>query len=334
MKLLNSFKKKSGKVNAQTFHSLAIELFQYQSDQCLIYKEYLNCLGVDPRGIKEVSKIPFLPIDFFKHHEVKTDSWSAQEVYMSSGTTASTRSRHYIEDADFYLDNAQDIFEKLYRPLDEQLFFALLPSYQEQGNSSLVKMVDYFISQSRSNDVGGFYLDRTAQLIADLSLQLQTSSRSVVLFGVGYALLDLVEQVKRAGVRLDGLTIIETGGMKGRRKDMVKSEFYAIIKEGLGEVKIQSEYGMTELLSQAYSFNEVSYRLPDQMRVLIRDPEDPFSYLESGKTGGINVIDLANVHSCAFIETSDLGRLTSDGEFEVLGRLDNSEIRGCNLMVF
>ncbi|UXX78878.1 acyl transferase [Reichenbachiella carrageenanivorans] len=283
--------------------------------------------------MKELTQIPFLPVDFFKHHEVKTGHWIPQEVYMSSGTTTSIRSRHYIEDAEFYLNNTKEIFEKLYQPLHEQLFFALLPSYQEQGNSSLVKMVDYFISQSQSDKVGGFYLDRTAQLITDLSEQLQTSSRSIVLFGVGYALLDMVEHVKRAGVRLDGLTIIETGGMKGRRKDMVKSEFYALLKEGMGDVKIQSEYGMTELLSQAYSFNEVSYCLPKQMKVLIRDPEDPFSYLASGRTGGVNIIDLANVHSCAFIETSDLGRLTSEGEFEVLGRLDNSEIRGCNLMV-
>ncbi|MDW3210200.1 MAG: acyl transferase [Reichenbachiella sp.] len=333
MKLLNSFKIKSSKVNSQSFDEVAMGLFHYQAEECVVYREYLDYLNIDHKLIHDLNEVPFLPIDFFKSHQVRTDNWEEQEVYLSSGTTGSERSKHYIEDPSFYLSNAELIFEQLYGSLSAYQFFALLPSYQEQGHSSLVKMVDHFINKGVKGREGGFYLNRLDDLLYDLQRALSFRDKSVVLFGVGYALLDLVDRAKATGIKLDGLFIIETGGMKGRRKDMVKSEFYAILKEGLGKVQVHSEYGMTELLSQAYSFNEKTYKVPAQMKILIRDPEDPFFYLESGKTGGINVIDLANVHSCAFVETKDLGRLLENGEFEILGRLDNSDIRGCNLMV-
>ncbi|MEO9802330.1 MAG: acyl transferase [Reichenbachiella sp.] len=333
MKLLNSFKKKCFEVNSATFDALALELFQHQAKSCQLYRKYINHLGIDVKEVTDISQIPCLPIDFFKHHEVQTGSWERWEYFLSSGTTSNSRSKHLIEDSIFYLNNSKLIFERLFRPLNENVFFALLPSYQEQGNSSLVKMVDFFIKESGSVEAGGFYLNRQEELIHAIKKQLEVSNKSVILFSVGYALLDLCQHVEDLEIKLDGLTIIETGGMKGRRKDMIKKEFYSILKNKLGEVIIHSEYGMTELLSQAYSFNERTYKLPSQMKVLIRDPEDPFNYFSHNRVGGINVIDLANVHSCAFIETRDLGAIPAVGEFEILGRLDNSDIRGCNLMI-
>lgn len=333
MKLLNSFKKKSAETNSTTFSSLALELFQYQAKSCDVYQKYLKFLDIDARMINDVYQIPCMPIDFFKWHEVKTSQWEAESLFLSSGTTGVTRSAHAIEDVGYYLDNSKNIFETMYGPLSENVFFALLPSYQEQGHSSLVRMVDFFIEKSQSADQGGFYFNRPKELIDALQEALATSDKEVILFGVGYALLDLCELAQSMDVRLDDLTIIETGGMKGRRKDMVKSEFYTMLKQSLGDIRIHSEYGMTELLSQAYSTDGQFYRMPDQMRILIRDTEDPFAYLPNGRVGGINVIDLANVHSCAFIETRDLGRVFSEVTFEILGRLDNSDIRGCNLMV-
>ncbi|MEP2023171.1 MAG: acyl transferase [Reichenbachiella sp.] len=333
MKLLNSFKKKSTKVYKDTYNAFALDLFHYQACHCNVYRNYLAYLGRDHNEITSIYEIPYLPIDFFKTHLIKTEDWREEEVYMSSGTTSSIRSHHYIQDSSFYLSNAKSIFEGLRGKLTNHVFFALLPSYQEQGQSSLVKMVDFFISNSDQGNLGGFYLNKIEELVDDLKMALEHETKSIVLFGVGYALLDLIEIVQSKGARLDGLIVIETGGMKGKRKDLVKSEFYSKLKNGLGEIKVISEYGMTELLSQAYSFNEYSFQLPNQMKVLIRDAEDPFSYLTVGETGGVNVIDLANVHSCAFIETRDLGRLSSENEFEILGRLDNSDIRGCNLLV-
>lgn len=332
MKLLNSFKEKSLKVEPETFESVALDLFQYQAIHCGVYQKYMRCLNRNPESVNHISEIPYLPIDFFKYQKVKTGEWDDDHLFMSSGTTMNTRSVHHIEDVQYYLDNAKSIFEGLQGKLTNHLFFALLPSYQEQGHSSLIKMVDCFINESGQGSKGGFYLNQLEELISDLIIELK-GDKSVVLFGVGYALLDLVELAKKKKVELSGLTIIETGGMKGRRKDMVKHEFYSELKEGFGNVSIYSEYGMTELLSQAYSFNENTFQLPTQMKVLIRDPEDPFALLRVGQTGGVNVIDLANVHSCAFIETKDLGRLSNDGQFEILGRLDNSDIRGCNLLV-
>lgn len=333
MKLINSFKKKSSKVNHQNFDEVAMELFHYQAQECSVYRKYLDYLSVNQRSIQSLYEVPFLPIDFFKSHEIKTGEWIEEEIYLSSGTTGSDRSKHYIEDSSYYLGNAESVFKQLYGGLSDFHFFALLPSYQEQGQSSLVRMVDCFVKKGVKGQGGGFYLNRLDDLISDLQKALGGLDKSIILFGVGYALLDLVERAKARNLRLDGLRIIETGGMKGRRKDMVKNEFYTMLRVGLGDVQIHSEYGMTELLSQAYSFDGRVYKVPAQMKVLVRDTEDPFSYLESGKTGGINVVDLANVHSCAFIETKDLGRLDEKGGFEIMGRLDNSDIRGCNLMV-
>ena len=270
MKLLNSFKIKSTKVTPDSFNELALELFQFQAEENEVYKEYIHNLGISSRDVKNIKEIPFLPIDFFKNQLVKTGNWKEEEVFKSSGTEKSIKSNHYIEDSNFYLTNAKRIYESYYKSLAQSNIFALLPSYQEQGHSSLVKMVSYFIEQSDSSPFGGFYLNKIDVLLNDLIEALKVGSNKVILFGVGYALLDLVELAVTRSVKLDGLTIIETGGMKGRRKDMVKKEFYHILKKGLGNIQIVSEYGMTELLSQAYSNNEVSYQLPNQMQALIR----------------------------------------------------------------
>lgn len=333
MKLLNSFKNKCAEVDAQSFSSLALELFQFQAANCEVYRSYLSNLNINVNKITDIGQIPCLPIEFFKTHDVKTADWKEEEVFLSSGTTGSKRSQHYIEDTDHYLRNATQIFEKRYGKLNEYLFFALLPSYQEQGQSSLVKMVDHFIDVSNSGEWGGFYLNRMEEMVLDMERAMGESNRSVVLFGVGYALLDLAGYLVQKGKRLDGLTIIETGGMKGRRKEMVKEEFYQLLRDKMGAVDIHSEYGMTELLSQAYAKGTDGYVLPNQMKILVRDPEDPFNNIGYNRAGAINIIDLANVHSCAFIETRDLGRVSEDGRFQILGRLDNSDIRGCNLLV-
>ncbi|UXP30866.1 acyl transferase [Reichenbachiella agarivorans] len=328
MKLINSFKQRLPTLEALGFESLALDIFHFQAQNNQIYMEYLSRLGVDHLRIDSIDKIPFLPIEFFKYHDIKTGEWLEEKAFLSSGTTGMQRSKHLVEDLHFYEQNAKMIFDSFYGDMGNMTFFALLPSYQQQGNSSLIAMVDYFMKESKS-ERGGYYLDNTGQLIEDLQNELK-HSHDVVLFGVGYALLDFCEGCRSP---LDGLTIIETGGMKGRREEMTKDEFYTLMKNKLGAVSIHSEYGMTELLSQAYSQENHRFSTPSTMKILIRDINDPFTMLDEGKAGGINVIDLANIHSCSFIETKDLGSVHSDGSFDILGRIDNSDIRGCNLLV-
>ena len=315
------------------FEAAALQLFQYQAAHCPPYQAYLASLGRDPAGVQRVVDIPFLPIEFFKTQEVRTDpsQWQPQEVFRSSGTTLAQRSRHLVRDPALYRANAAAIFEVAYGPLTDWIFLALLPSYLEQGESSLVAMVADFAERSGQRQPA-FFLRDHAGLLQALAEAKQQPSRRVMLFGVTYALLDLAAEVGPVP-ELQNLTVLETGGMKGRRREMIREELHQELQEAFGPAPLHSEYGMTELLSQAYSPGEGLFYCPPQMRVLLRDPADPFSVAEDRAEGAINVIDLANVDSCAFIETKDLARMHPSGAFEVLGRMDNSDIRGCSQLV-
>ncbi|GAB3333722.1 acyl transferase [Hymenobacter humi] len=320
-------------VTPATFEAAALALFRHQAAHCPPYAEYLAQLGRRPAAVARLADIPFLPIEFFKTHEVRTKptDWEAQEVFLSSGTTLQQRSRHLVRAPDLYRENAARIFEQSYGPLTGWTFLALLPSYLEQGNSSLVAMVDHFAQQSGQAQPA-FFLHDHAALRAALVAAKQVPGRRVMLIGVSYALLDFAAETGPAP-ELQDLTVLETGGMKGRRREMIREELHQELQLAFGPAGIHSEYGMTELLSQAYSLGDGRFHCPAPMRVLLRDPSDPFSVADYRPDGAINVIDLANVDSCAFIETKDLARMHADGGFEVLGRMDNSDVRGCNQMV-
>jgi hypothetical protein len=324
-----TFKNQIQNLRPDLFAEQALALFRFQARHNPVYRQYLAFLRVQPEKITHIYQIPFLPIEFFKSQQVKTGTFTPQVVYLSSGTTQSSRSRHYLPDDSFYKAHTRQIFEAFYGPLTDYVFLALLPSYLEQGQSSLVAMVDYFVAQS-GQEVPGFYLHDLETLLRNID-QARHTGKQIVLFGVTYALLDLAEKVSPGSLR--EVIIMETGGLKGRRKEMVRQELHAILQAAFGVSSIHSEYGMTELLSQAYSRGEGLFQAPVSLKVLLRDPNDPLTVSAAFKTGGINLIDLANVDSCAFLETKDIGRLHADGRFEVLGRFDNSDIRGCNLLV-
>ena len=330
MQDFKSFSERVSFLKADEFEELALALFYFQSIENEVYKSYLRARKIDPKSVKSLSEIPFLPIRFFKDFPVVCGNSSGfQSFYSSSGTTGMLTSRHYIWSESWYLDHAVQIFQQQYGPLEEFHVLALLPAYLERPGSSLVSMAQYFIEKSGSAH-SGFYLYNQDELLAKLD-QLKQDHRKVLLLGVTFALLDLAESGKDFSAK-ENLIVMETGGMKGRRKEMIREEVHDILKGYFGIDAIHSEYGMTELMSQAYSKGDGKYTLPDSMRVRLRDVNDPFSW--SGRSqGGINVIDLANFHSCAFIETQDLGRIDQNGFLEVLGRFDNSEIRGCNLLV-
>lgn len=319
-------------VTAATFEAAALELFQYQAAHCPPYAEYLAGLGRNPAAVASMAEIPFLPIEFFKTHEVRTKPavWEPQEEFLSSGTTLQQRSRHLVREPALYRENAARIFEASYGPLTGWVFLALLPSYLEQGQSSLVAMVDYFARQSGQAQPA-FFLHDHAALRTALAEAKRVPGRQVMLIGVSYALLDFAAEAGPAP-ELQGLTVLETGGMKGRRREMIREELHQELQQAFGPAGIHSEYGMTELLGQAYSLGDGRFHCPASLRVLLRDPSDPFSIGNRGD-GAINVIDLANLDSCAFIETKDLARMHKDGSFEVLGRMDNSDVRGCNQLV-
>jgi acyl-CoA synthetase (AMP-forming)/AMP-acid ligase II len=315
------------------FEAAALRLFRYQAAHCPPYRAYLAGLRHNPATVQRMVDIPFLPIEFFKTQEVRTDpgEWRAQEIFRSSGTTLQQRSRHLVRDPALYRANAAAIFEAAYGPLTNWVFLALLPSYLEQGESSLVAMVADFAQRSGQAQPA-FFLRDHAGLLRALAEAKAQPGRRVMLFGVTYALLDLAAEHGPAP-ELQGITVLETGGMKGRRREMIREELHQELQAAFGPAPIHSEYGMTELLSQAYSPGEGLFYCPPQMRVLLRDAADPFSVAEDRAEGAINVIDLANVDSCAFIETKDLARRHPNGAFEVLGRLDNSDIRGCSQLV-
>jgi phenylacetate-coenzyme A ligase PaaK-like adenylate-forming protein len=317
-------------LEADQFENLALKLFHFQSQANPIYKKYLEARKVNTEAITRLDQIPFLPIRFFKDYDVISGIKQEMEGHFSSsGTTGMVTSTHFFWSERWYRLHTQRLFEMEYGPLTDYHVLALLPAYLERQGSSLVSMADHFIKESNSPH-SGFYLYNQEELINKLEL-LTTGSRKILLLGVTFALLDLAESGRKFNAP-SNLIVMETGGMKGRRKEMIREEVYEVLEPFFGASIIHSEYGMTELMSQAYSKGEGKYTLPYSMRVMLRDINDPYS-LTTRSQGGINVIDLANFHSCAFIETQDLGRFDQNGMLEVLGRFDNSDIRGCNLLV-
>jgi phenylacetate-coenzyme A ligase PaaK-like adenylate-forming protein len=318
------------KINDEkTFRAATLEVFHFQAMHTPVYRDYLAALSVDHDSIKEIEEIPFLPIEFFKSHTVIEEGKEAEVVFESSGTTGTTRSSHPVADAGLYRESFLRSFNSFYGSPEELCILALLPAYLEREGSSLVYMMEHLVRWSKHPD-SGFYLDNLEELSVILGKR-NEDKHATLLVGVSFALLDLAE---KHPLKLgDHITLMETGGMKGRRKEMVRSELHEQLQSAFGLETVHSEYGMTELLSQAYSGGEGRFHCPPWMKVLIRDPNDPLSLLSPGQSGGINVIDLANLHSCSFIATADLGKQLSDGSFEVLGRYDHSDIRGCNLLV-
>ena len=403
MQQTQKLKQKVLKLQTQNFDDLALEIFRFQAQHNSVYQQYLQYLNVQADTIKTIEQIPFLPIEFFKTQTVVTGDNPIKTIFESSGTTGQNTSRHHVADPDFYLEVAEQIFEKFYGKLADFQILALLPSYLERTNSSLVYMVEHFIKKS-NNPNSGFFLndyEKLAKVLkGDRSKEMgemettnsehptsnpKPRTSKTLLIGVTFGLLDFVESgtagVPAAGVPIDlsflkdrnDLIVMETGGMKGRRKELLREEVHEILTKAFHVDSIHSEYGMTELLSQGYSSGEGIFDLPVSMKILFRDVNDPFSYVNNARSGGINVIDLANIDSCCFIETKDLGvdvrdsmfdvrgstNLPSDllvktptkaensmfdatnasnieiqtSKFKILGRFDNSDIRGCNLMI-
>lgn len=310
------------------FVQAALQTFGYQYQHNQVYQRFCTLLGRTPDKVRQLTDIPFLPIEFFKSEAVYCGNERPTTVFTSSGTTGSRTSRHYVKDLMVYQQSFRKGFADFYGDIEEYTVLALLPSYLERTGSSLITMVADLIERSGSAD-SGFYLNEY-DLLAEKLTSLDRSGRKVLLIGVSFALLDLVETHR---FQLKNTIVMETGGMKGRRKELIREELHAILCEGFGVEHIHSEYGMTELLSQAYSAGSGLYESVRWLKVLIRDTNDALSYQRPLKTGGINLIDLANIHSCSFIATQDLGRLHPDGRFEVLGRFDNADIRGCNLLI-
>jgi phenylacetate-coenzyme A ligase PaaK-like adenylate-forming protein len=312
----------------EAFNEHALAIFRHQAENCAVYKDYIFHLGVFTECIKNVDDIPYLPISFFKTHPVVSTQDPPQIVFSSSGTTGMVQSKHFVTDVKLYEDSFNKAFTQFYGNIEETCLLALLPSYQEREGSSLIYMVDALLEQSQHPD-SGYFLNNDEALFQKLQ-QLKAAQQKTILMGVTYALLDFLE---RYSIDFPELIVMETGGMKGKRKEMVREELHYVLKNGFGVPAIHSEYGMTELLSQAYSKGEGIFRCPAWMKIVLRDTNDPLTLLKNQQTGGINVIDLANINSCSFIATQDLGRVYPDGSFEVLGRFDNADIRGCNLLV-
>lgn len=314
--------------NKDQFNKICLEVYNFQYNNILVYKEFVDALGVSIDNIQHYTEIPFLPIQFFKQHQLINNTNTADIIFSSSGTTGSTTSKHFVQDVKLYENSYRNAFEQFYGSIQDICIIALLPNYLEREGSSLIYMVEDLINLS-SHEESGFLLYEHELLFEKLT-KLKGSKQKTILIGVTYALLDFIEKYK---LDFSDLIVMETGGMKGKRKEMIREELHKILCEGFGVKHIHSEYGMTELLSQAYSKGDGIFECPNWMNILIRDVNDPLTLLESHKTGGINVIDLANIYSCSFIATQDLGKKTGENTFEVLGRFDNSDIRGCNLLV-
>ena len=322
MQSFKSFEESLYHVNDQSFEEIALELFQFQAKNNPVYAEYIRHLGIEPTSIRTIYDIPYLPVSFFKTHDIKTGDWKEHAVFTSSGTTGMVSSRHLVYDVDFYLSNAVRCFAFFYGDPSNYTTLALLPSYAERQGSSLIAMIEHFIARGE----GGFYHNDREGLLQQLA---RSSKRKVVLWGVTFALVDLAGERE---LDLSNCIVFETGGMKGRRKEITRAELHEFLGTRF-HTRIHSEYGMTELMSQAYSIENGLFQCPPWMKVVVRDPEDPRDMLVGRERGGINIVDLANFHTCAFIETQDLGKMGQKGSFEVLGRMDNSDIRGCNLLV-
>ncbi|MCF8297795.1 MAG: acyl transferase [Saprospiraceae bacterium] len=312
----------------KAFNDLAIEIFFFQYEQNEIYQKFVNSLSVELSSIKHFRQIPFLPIEFFKSHNILIGKSNQDKIFLSSGTGNSQRSQHIVKDLSVYEESFTKGFKYFYGNPNEYCFLALLPNYLEQGDSSLIYMIDNFIENSSCIE-SGYYLNDDLKLIEKLH-KLEEENQKIILIGVSYALLELAEKHK---INIPNTIVMETGGMKGRRKEITREELHKILKQSFGVEQIHSEYGMTELLSQAYSNSDGRFYCPPWMKVLSREIYDPLSIQTNQKSGGLNIIDLANVNSCSFIATQDLGRVYQDESFEVLGRFDNSDVRGCNLMV-
>lgn len=310
------------------FEQYSLEIFQFQAQKNIVYREFLTHLKTDVSTINSINDIPFLPIQFFKSHKIVTSQNTIQQTFLSSGTTGMQQSKHLVTDVAIYEESFRKGFEHFYGNVEDYTVLALLPSYLERDGSSLIYMVNDMIQQSKKPK-SGFYLNNLEELASNL-IELDKKDEKVLLIGVSFALLDLVEAYS---FRLKNTIIMETGGMKGRRKELIREELHEILCEGFGVTEIHSEYGMTELLSQGYSKGNGIFECPPWMKILTRDTEDALTILPEGKSGGINVIDLANINSCSFIATQDLGKTYSNNTFEVLGRFDNSDIRGCNLLL-
>ncbi len=310
------------------FERLALSIFQYQAKENKIYSKFLDILGVKVNELNNLEEIPFLPIELFKSQSIFCGTDEPEIIFSSSGTTGVVQSKHRVKNLSVYIDSFRKGFNHFYGEISDYTILALLPSYLERDGSSLIYMVDDLIKESK-NSSSGYFLYNHDELNS-LLLRLKAEKKKTILIGVTYALLDFTEAYN---LDFPELIVMETGGMKGKRKELIKEELHQLLCKGFGVEYIHSEYGMTELLSQAYSKGKGIFNTPPWMRVLVRDTNDPFSTLEAGKTGGLNIIDLANIYSCSFIVTQDLGRKHTDGSFEVLGRFDNSEIRGCNLLV-
>lgn len=321
-------RKKLFSLKPNEFETVALEMFRFQYAHCDIYYQWCKELGIRPSKVDRLEKIPFLPIDFFRTHAVTSLRHQAQLVFTSSGTTSAMTSRHYVADISLYQESYLNAFRLFYGEPAQYAILALLPSYLERQGSSLVFMTHGLIQLSK-NPESGFYLDDLARLHHTLQ-RLKASGSPTLLLGVTYALLDMAALYP---IDFPELMVMETGGMKGRRKEMVRTEVHELLMQGFGVKNVHSEYGMTELLSQAYSKGGGVFESPPWMRILIRDMNDPFSYVPPGRSGGINIIDLANLYSCAFVSIQDIGKQQADGRFEVLGRYDNSQLRGCNLMI-
>ena len=313
----------------EQFERIALEIFRFQAENIPIYKEYVERLGVKANEIKSIDKIPFLPIQFFKTKEIKSINAKTEVVFTSSGTTGDQTSKHYVVDTDLYTKSFTASFKLFYGDINDCCVLALLPSYLERQGSSLVYMVDSLIKQSNHPE-SGFFLNEFDALAERLN-RLDEQGQKCLLIGVSFALLDFAEKHR---FRLKNTIVMETGGMKGRRKEIVREDLHNQLCDAFSLQSIHSEYGMTELLSQAYSNGNGIFSCPPWMKIVIRDPYDPFTTLPNQRAGAMNIIDLANIYSCSFIQTEDLGKVYENNTFEVLGRMNEAQLRGCNLLVY
>ena len=314
--------------NEQQFVDLVLQVFRFQATYCAVYRDFITNLNIDPQSVTSLESIPFLPISFFKSHDILSSDDEIRVTFTSSGTTGMINSKHLVTDVSWYEESFRRAFKLFYGDVRDYCVSALLPSYLEREGSSLIYMAEDLVKNSQNAD-SGFYLYNHEDLYKKL-LEQRSAKKPTLLIGVTFALLDFVENYP---INFPELIVMETGGMKGRRKEMIREELHQTLCKGFGVKSIHSEYGMTELLSQAYSKDEGIFNCPPWMKIITRDTNDPMAVLDHGQTGGINVIDLANINSCSFIATQDLGKVYADGSFEVLGRFDNSDIRGCNLLV-
>lgn len=318
----------------QDFINASLKTFRYQYENVEIYRKFVDYLKVDPAAVHDVTKIPFLPIEMFKNHQILDKKVVADLYFQSSGTTQMNLSKHFIANENLYRESIYKSFEQFIGKPEDFIFLGLLPSYLEKQNSSLIYMVDYLMNVS-GHPENGYFLYNHSDLFELLK---NLKDKKVILFGVSFALLDFLDYChsERSNESMsfsEKLVVIETGGMKGRKEEMTKDELLTILQQGFKTDAIYSEYSMTELLSQAYSLGNNEYECPKWMQVLVRNVEDPLTYEKEGRTGAVNIIDLANIHSCSFIATQDLGKTLPKGKFQILGRIDHSDIRGCSLLV-